>query len=108
MLMILRGMKNAMDKSKQNKENMLEAVRTMISYNWIRHLFKGDSEKEHFGYAYAGDALQIIMTDNKSKFHKTIEGLIKTLLAEDLLMAPDSMQQMKSKNTGKNQIKSKK
>ena len=108
MLMILRGMKNAMEKSKQNKENMLESVRTMISYNWIRHLFKGDSDKEHFGYAYAGDALQIIMTDNKSKFHKTIEGLIKTLLAEDLLMAPDSMQQMKSKNTGKNQIKSKK
>ena len=115
MLMILRGMKNAMDQSKQTKENMLEEVRTMMAYNWIRHLFKGNSNKERFGQAYASDALQLIMNDNKSAFHRTIEGLIKTLLAEDKIKAPDpKMAQRRDKSNdstkaiGNKKIKKKK
>lgn len=89
MLMILRGMKNAMDKSKQNKDNMMAEVRSMIAHNWIKHLFKGDSNKEHFGAAFSSDALHLIMNDNASRFRRTIEGLVKTLLAEDKIKAPD-------------------
>ena len=99
MLMILRGMKRAMDQSKQNKETMMEEVRTMIQYNWIRHLFDGDSPKENFGEAFAGDSLQLIMNDNNSRFRRTIEGLIKTLLAEDKIKVPDSLQKPANKKS---------
>ena len=71
----------------------------MISYNWLRHIFKGNSQKVHFGSAYAGDMLQLIMDDDRSKFHRTIEGLIKTLLAEDLIKAPDPKMSQKRKNS---------
>ena len=94
MMMILRGMKRALPESEQNKDHIMEEARNMIFFNWVKKIFKGESEKENFASAYATDNFYLLMDDNKSSIRRTIEGLIKTLLAEDQIKAPDSMQRL--------------
>ncbi len=89
MMMILRGMKRALPKSEQNKDHIMEEAKNMIFFNWIKKIFKDTSKKGNFASAQAGDNFYLLMDDNKSSFRRTIEGLVKTLLAEDKIMAPD-------------------
>ena len=89
MMMILRGMKRALPKSEQNKDHIMEEAKKMIFLNWIKKIFKDTSNKGKFASAQAGDNFYLLMDDNKSSFRRTIEGLVKTLLAEDKIMAPD-------------------
>ncbi|MBQ6343306.1 MAG: hypothetical protein IJI41_09305 [Anaerolineaceae bacterium] len=89
MMMILKGMKRALPDSKQDKDNLMAEAKTMILYNWVKRIFQGKSHKELFAQANAADRFYLLMDDNKSRFRRTIEGLVKTLLAEDKIKAPD-------------------
>ena len=89
MMMILKGMKRALPDSKQDKDNLMAEAKTMILYNWVKRIFQGKSHKERFAQANATDRFYLLMDDNKSRFRRTIEGLVKTLLAEDKIKAPD-------------------
>ena len=89
MMMVLRGMKRALPKSEQNKDHIMEEAKKMILINWIKKIFKDTSNKGKFASAQAGDNFYLLMDDNKSSIRRTIEGLVKNLLAEDKIKAPD-------------------